>query len=201
MDQRCFAILCHLLRTIAGLMSMEVVDVEEMVAMFLHILAHDVKNRVIQREFIRSFNEMVAMYLACVTRKEISFTYLPVGKDQLWTHASSAITNWLMPGTQMQRVSWHHTEASATTCKNDVGKSYYPVEVQCRTILACCLLHNLINREMTNFDIKDNIDEVDSTHVTTTADDIHYIETSNEWSQWRDDLAEEMFTDWELCNQ
>uniref|UniRef100_A0A9I9EJ09 DUF8040 domain-containing protein n=1 Tax=Cucumis melo TaxID=3656 RepID=A0A9I9EJ09_CUCME len=45
MDQRCFAILCHLLRTIAGLMSMEVVDVEEMVAMFLHILAHDVKNR------------------------------------------------------------------------------------------------------------------------------------------------------------
>uniref|UniRef100_A0A9I9E209 DUF8040 domain-containing protein n=1 Tax=Cucumis melo TaxID=3656 RepID=A0A9I9E209_CUCME len=63
MDQRCFAILCHLLRTIAGLMSMEVVDVEE----------------------------MVAMYLACVTRKEISFTYLPVGKDQLWTHASSVM--------------------------------------------------------------------------------------------------------------
>ncbi|KAL0539423.1 hypothetical protein IC582_023635 [Cucumis melo] len=54
MDQRCFAILCHLLRTIAGLTSTEVVDVEEMVAMFLHILAHDVKNRVIQREFMRS---------------------------------------------------------------------------------------------------------------------------------------------------
>ncbi|KAL0551155.1 hypothetical protein IC582_010237 [Cucumis melo] len=31
--------------------------------------------------------------------------------------------------------------------------SYYPVEVQCRTILACCLLYNLINREMTTFDI------------------------------------------------
>ncbi|KAL4017936.1 hypothetical protein IC575_021513 [Cucumis melo] len=81
------------------------------------------------------------------------------------------------------------------------GKSYYPVEVQCRTILACCLLHNLINREMTNFDIEDNIDEVDSTHATTAADDIHYIETSNEWSQWRDNLAEEMFTEWELRNQ
>ncbi|XP_050942532.1 uncharacterized protein LOC127149987 [Cucumis melo] len=54
MDRRCFAILCHLLRTIAGLTSTEVVDVEEMVAMFLHILAHDVKNRVIQREFMRS---------------------------------------------------------------------------------------------------------------------------------------------------
>ncbi|KAL4010558.1 hypothetical protein IC575_030059 [Cucumis melo] len=76
------------------------------------------------------------------------------------------------------------------------GKSYYPVEVQCRTILACYLLHNLIM--MTNFDIEDNIDEVDSTHATTVADDIHYIETSNEWSQWRDDLAEEMFTAWDM---
>ncbi|TYK10663.1 putative nuclease HARBI1 [Cucumis melo var. makuwa] len=81
------------------------------------------------------------------------------------------------------------------------GRSYYPIGVQCRTILACCLLHNLINREMKNFDIEDNIDEVDSTHATTVVDDIHYIETSNEWSQWRDDLAEEMFTEWELRNQ
>ncbi|KAL0534719.1 hypothetical protein IC582_029011 [Cucumis melo] len=80
-------------------------------------------------------------------------------------------------------------------------KSYYPVEVQCRTILACCLLHNLINREMTTFDIVDDIDEVDSTHATSVAHDIHYIETSNEWTRWRDDLAEEMFSEWVLRNQ
>ena len=54
MDRRTFAILCHLLRNVAGLSSTEIVDVEEMVAMFLHVLAHDVKNRVIQREFVRS---------------------------------------------------------------------------------------------------------------------------------------------------
>ena len=48
MDRRCYAILCHLLRTTAGLESTEVVDVEEMVAIFLHVLAHDVKNREIQ---------------------------------------------------------------------------------------------------------------------------------------------------------
>ncbi|KAL0553897.1 hypothetical protein IC582_007801 [Cucumis melo] len=54
MDRRCFAILCHLLRTIGELTSTEVVDVEEMVVMFLHILAHDVKNRVIQRVFLQS---------------------------------------------------------------------------------------------------------------------------------------------------
>ncbi|KAL4032663.1 hypothetical protein IC575_005744 [Cucumis melo] len=54
MDRRTFAILCHLLRNVAGLSSTEIVDVEKMVAMFLHVLAHDVKNRVIQREFVRS---------------------------------------------------------------------------------------------------------------------------------------------------
>ena len=54
MDRRTFIILCHFLKTVAGLSSTEIVDVEEMVAMFLHVLAHDVKNRIIQREFVRS---------------------------------------------------------------------------------------------------------------------------------------------------
>ncbi|KAL4037789.1 hypothetical protein IC575_001389 [Cucumis melo] len=49
-DRRTFAILCHLLRTVAGLSSIEIVNVEEMVAMFLHVFSHDLKNRVIQRE-------------------------------------------------------------------------------------------------------------------------------------------------------
>ncbi|TYK05744.1 retrotransposon protein [Cucumis melo var. makuwa] len=48
MDRRTFAILCHLRRTVAGLSKTEIVDVEEMVAMFLLDLAHDVKNRIIQ---------------------------------------------------------------------------------------------------------------------------------------------------------
>ncbi|KAL0545290.1 hypothetical protein IC582_020441 [Cucumis melo] len=54
MDRRCFTILCHLLRTRAGLESIEHVDIEEMIALFLHVLAHDVKNRHIQREFVKS---------------------------------------------------------------------------------------------------------------------------------------------------
>ncbi|KAA0042481.1 putative nuclease HARBI1 [Cucumis melo var. makuwa] len=54
MDRQTFAILCHLLRIVAGLSSTEIVNVEEMVAMFLHVLAHDVKNRVIQQEFVQS---------------------------------------------------------------------------------------------------------------------------------------------------
>lgn len=44
MDKRCFTILCHLLRTMVKLASIEIANVEEMVSMFLHMLAHDVKN-------------------------------------------------------------------------------------------------------------------------------------------------------------
>ena len=81
------------------------------------------------------------------------------------------------------------------------GKSYYPLQVQCRTILACALLHNLINKEMTSFEDVDDVDEGDSTYATTIAsEDIHYIETTNEWSQWRDNLAASMFTDWQFRN-
>uniref|UniRef100_A0A9I9E9Y0 DUF8040 domain-containing protein n=1 Tax=Cucumis melo TaxID=3656 RepID=A0A9I9E9Y0_CUCME len=65
MDRRTFAILCHLLRNVAGLSSTEIVDIEEMVAMFLHVLAHDVKNRVIQRKFVR-FGETVSRYFNIV---------------------------------------------------------------------------------------------------------------------------------------
>ncbi|TYK00771.1 putative nuclease HARBI1 [Cucumis melo var. makuwa] len=80
------------------------------------------------------------------------------------------------------------------------GKSYYPVQVQCLTILACCLLQNLINKEMMNADISKDIDEGDSTYATTIGDDIHYIETSNKWGQWKDDLAKEIFSEWGLRN-
>ncbi|KAA0059917.1 retrotransposon protein [Cucumis melo var. makuwa] len=38
MDRRTFAILCHLLRTVSGLSLTEIVDIEEMVAMFLHLV-------------------------------------------------------------------------------------------------------------------------------------------------------------------
>ncbi|KAL0556335.1 hypothetical protein IC582_004848 [Cucumis melo] len=326
MDRRCFAILCHLLRTIAGLMSTEVVHVEEMVAMFLHILVHDVKNRVIQREFMRS-GETISSHFSIVLLVVIRLheellkkpqpvpmiaqikdggglsyalqnclgaldgTYIKVNVPASdWaryrTRKGEVVTNVLgvcdtkgdfvyvlagwegsaadsrilrdalsrpnglkMPkgyyylvdaeypnaegflapyrGQRYHLQEWRGPENAPSTSKEFFnmkhssarnvierafgvlkgrwailqGKSYYPIEVQCRTILACCLLHNLINREMTNFGIEDNIDEVDSTHATTAVDDIHYIETSNEWSQWRDGLAEEMFTDWELRNQ
>ncbi|KAA0035491.1 putative nuclease HARBI1 [Cucumis melo var. makuwa] len=40
--------------TTTGLQSTEIVDVEEMVVMFLHVLAHGVKNCMVEREFLQS---------------------------------------------------------------------------------------------------------------------------------------------------
>ncbi|KAA0057174.1 putative nuclease HARBI1 [Cucumis melo var. makuwa] len=242
-----------------------------MVAMFLHIFAHDVKNRVNQREFMRSgaLNETyikvnvsasdraryrtrkgeVATNVLGVCDTKGDFVYVLFGWEgsavdsRILRDAISRPNGLKVPkgyyyqvdagypnadgflapyrGQRYHLQEWRGAENVPSTSKEFFnmkhssarnvierafgvlkgrwailrGKSYYPVEVQCRTILACCLLHNLINREMTNFDIEDNIVEVDSTHTTTSVDDIHYIETSNEWTQWRDDLAKEMFTD------
>ncbi|TYK27175.1 retrotransposon protein [Cucumis melo var. makuwa] len=238
-------------QTIAGLTSMEVVDVEEMVAMFLHILAHDVKNRVIQREFMRS-DALDGTYIkvnvpasdraryrtrkgevatdvlgVCDTKGDFVYVLagwegsaadsrilrdalsrpnglkVPKGYYYLVDVGYPNAEGFLAPyrGQRYHLQEWRGPKNAPSTSTEFFNMKHSSAQVQCRTILACCLLHNLINREMTNFDIQDNIDEVDSTHATTTADDIHYIETSNEWSQWRDDLAEEMFSEWELRNQ
>ena len=48
MDRNTFGILCTLILTISQLQDTRHVTVEEQVAMFLHILAHHVKNRVIK---------------------------------------------------------------------------------------------------------------------------------------------------------
>ncbi|XP_061369959.1 uncharacterized protein LOC133312729 [Gastrolobium bilobum] len=74
MDRRSFHTLCHLLKTIGMLQPTRHMGVEEQVAVFLHILAHDVKNRVIKRQFMRSgetisrqFNKVLQSVLRCHT--------------------------------------------------------------------------------------------------------------------------------------
>ena len=59
--------LCHMLDTIGGLKPTTHMLVDEQVAMFLNILAHDHKNRVIQFEFSRS-GETVSRYFNAVKR-------------------------------------------------------------------------------------------------------------------------------------
>lgn len=67
MDRHTFSILCSMLRTFGRLRDTRNVYVEEMVAMFLHILAHHEKNRCIQDRFLRS-GETISRYFNVVLR-------------------------------------------------------------------------------------------------------------------------------------
>ncbi|RYR42538.1 hypothetical protein Ahy_A08g039008 [Arachis hypogaea] len=72
MDRCAFHALCNMLKRVGRLEPSRNMDVEEMIAMFLHIIAHDVKIRVINRQFVRSketisrrFNDVLLAILRC----------------------------------------------------------------------------------------------------------------------------------------
>ncbi|KAL6564596.1 hypothetical protein OROMI_016046 [Orobanche minor] len=67
------------------------------------------------------------------------------------------------------------------------SNTFYPVDVQSKIIMACCLLHNFIRFEMAVDPIEDQFND-----VPENVDNNEYIDTvepSDEWSNWRDNLA------------
>ncbi|KAI3772083.1 hypothetical protein L6452_03257 [Arctium lappa] len=74
--------------------------------------------------------------------------------------------------------------------------SYHPIESMPRIIIACCLLHNFIRQIMS----EDPIDNEVPTNHTQPGNDhdnvISTVETSQEWTDRRDALANEMFNNW-----
>jgi len=76
------------------------------------------------------------------------------------------------------------------------GNSYHPIESMPRIIIACCLLHNFIRQTMSE-DPLDN--EVPTNHTQPGNDHdnvISTVEPSQEWTDGRDVLANEMFNNW-----
>ena len=74
--------------------------------------------------------------------------------------------------------------------------SFYPIKIQNRIIMACCLIHNLIRREMsvdpdeTAYDLSSNNENI------VEEDVIASVASSSQWTTWRDDLAKQMFDEW-----
>ncbi|KAA0042915.1 putative nuclease HARBI1 [Cucumis melo var. makuwa] len=163
--------------------STEVSDVEEMVVIFLHVLAHDMKNRQIQREFIQSDVRWQSFEncLGALNGTYIKVNVSKVDRPRYRTRKSEVAMN-VLDVCDTKRdfvfvlVGWDGSIAARGRWTILRGKSYYPVQVKCRTIMACCLLHNLMNRKMTNADILEDEDEGNSTYATTSGDDINYIE-------------------------
>ena len=89
------------------------------------------------------------------------------------------------------------------------GKSYYPIKVQIRIIVACCLLHNFIkskneeNLEQIFENVNEDAHGNNSDNGSSSDDDnaemeqhYTYVASSDTWNAWRDNLAREMFDQW-----
>ncbi|KAL0300742.1 UNVERIFIED_CONTAM: hypothetical protein Sradi_6351000 [Sesamum radiatum] len=79
--------------------------------------------------------------------------------------------------------------------------SYYPIKIQNRIIMACCLLHNFIRQEMGGYQSDEEIleDESEREHPNSVDEDeeiVTTIEPSNEWTTFRQNLAVNMFNTW-----
>ena len=74
--------------------------------------------------------------------------------------------------------------------------SFYPIKTQIRIITACCLIHNLIRREMSLDPIENEYDMQSSIQNVTEDEYVGSIGSSDEWTTWRDSLAKQMFDEW-----
>ena len=72
--------------------------------------------------------------------------------------------------------------------------SFYPVATQRRTITTCCLLHNFLMQERENAPL-------DDAPVVLHGETISSIETSDQWTNWRDQLAQKMYDEWRARGQ
>ncbi|KAK9286078.1 hypothetical protein L1049_014458 [Liquidambar formosana] len=74
--------------------------------------------------------------------------------------------------------------------------SFYPVKIHGRIITACCLIHNLIRKEMAVDPFEEKSNAIVGNEAELLGDPITTIEASNQWTEWRDNLAQEMFNEW-----
>ncbi|KAM3203768.1 protein WVD2-like 7 [Capsicum annuum] len=69
------------------------------------------------------------------------------------------------------------------------SSSWYSVKVHNRIISACCLIHNFIRREMEVDPLDMNMEE----QMEDQQENINVVESSEEWTNWRDELAQSMW--------
>ncbi|GKA12694.1 ALP1-like protein [Tanacetum coccineum] len=77
--------------------------------------------------------------------------------------------------------------------------SFFPIGTQVRIILACCLLHNLIRKYMSVDPLEveqAEEDEIEDGEPLGDDDYLAHINPTNEWSNFRNDLAHQMFNSW-----
>ncbi|KAA0055605.1 retrotransposon protein [Cucumis melo var. makuwa] len=163
--------------TVAGLSLTEIVDVEEMVVMFLYVLTYDMKNCVIQWEFVRS--ELPWGVGWDVHKGQVPTTDHPTFKTRYYYLCDAGYPNaeeFLAPyrGQRYNLQEWRGAGNSPTT-----AKEYFNMKHSSTRNVIQRAFGLLKDRWAMLRDI-DNVDEGDSEYATTTAvDDNQYIETTN----------------------
>ncbi|KAL0359798.1 UNVERIFIED_CONTAM: hypothetical protein Sangu_0829200 [Sesamum angustifolium] len=76
------------------------------------------------------------------------------------------------------------------------SQSFYPINTQNKIILACCLLRNFQRNEMPDDPLELEIPDQGDPVAEANVECISSIDTSNAWTNWRDQLASSMYNEW-----
>ncbi|XP_038891701.1 uncharacterized protein LOC120081095 [Benincasa hispida] len=211
MDKRTFIILYNMLRTTDRLALTQCIDVQEMVAIFLHILAHDVKNRVVCRQFARS-GEIVSRNFRFVLTIVLQLHELLLKKLEPIT-SDCTNSRWKLFENCLGVLddTYIKVNVGAADCpryrtrKGEIdtnGGKGQPVDSR--------VLRDAISRpyglkvpkarEIGKTTISGTMYDEDSTSNELGDENIQFIETSDEWTNFNDELATQMFDEWEQAS-
>lgn len=79
------------------------------------------------------------------------------------------------------------------------NSNFYPIKLQGRIIMACCLLHNHIRANMPVDPIEIQMDagsQNEEETIQLEGEPITSVEPTLEWTNWRHNLANQMFKQW-----
>ncbi|WVZ65428.1 hypothetical protein U9M48_014793 [Paspalum notatum var. saurae] len=115
----------------------------------------------------------------------------PIKKEELFNMKHASARNVIERTVGLLKIRW-------AIIRNP---SYYPIDTQVDIILACCYLHSLIRQQMGSSD--PFVQELDAfmQQQEVNGDTIQSTETSSQWNDWRDKLADEMWNAWNARRQ
>ncbi|EOY18929.1 Retrotransposon protein, putative [Theobroma cacao] len=230
MNKHTFVKLCEMLENIGGLKSTRNMLVDEQVAIFLYIIAHHLKSQVIRQKFKRSsktisrhFNKVLNAVMKLQDHLLRKPKPIPTNStDNWWKWFKNCLG--ALDGTYIEVKEGHQPTTleeffnmKHVAARNVIERcfgllkirwailrspSFYPIKIHNRIIIACCLLHNFIRREMTFDLIEDEVGEYLHDNTTPEEEDvIGAINPTDAWTNWRMQLANEIFTEWQTSRQ
>ncbi|KAL8483598.1 hypothetical protein ACS0TY_026326 [Phlomoides rotata] len=199
MNYSTFNHLCYLL--------IQYVSVGEQVALFLSVLSHHTKT--IHKHFHTVLKVVLSLHDILLAK--------PTPVDEECTHhrckhfkmVNYNLHEWgngpSMPQNYKEYFNMNHAKA-INVIEQAFGllkkwwaimrsPSFYPIKILNIIILSCALLHNFIRDEMPNDPLNEDLRSV----TLNQSDDEKFIDSiqpSQAWSDWRDNLAHDMYNNW-----